>query len=108
MVTIIGIRKNVNSKNEEFISLILQGEIDLVKSKESGNYYATARQTSITSTFDEKRAESLIGSKLPGIIEKVEVDPYDYTIPETGEVIKLSHKYVFEAEKKTVEEEVFM
>ena len=64
MVTIIGIRKSVNSKDEEFISLVLQGEIDLVQSKETGHYYATTRRTSITSTFDERTAEGLIGSKL--------------------------------------------
>ena len=100
MVTIIAIRKNVNSKEEEFISLILQGEIDLVQSKETGNYYATARRASITSTFDERTAEGLVGSKLPGVIEKVESEPYDYTVKETGESIKLSHKFEYKPENK--------
>ena len=108
MVKITGIRHCTNAKDEEFICFILHGDIDLVQSKETGRWYATASKTSISCTFDEQTAKGMIGKELPGTIDKVSVDPYDYTVPETGEVIKLTHKYEFNPENKTVEEEVFM
>ncbi len=108
MVKITGIKHVLNAKGEEFICFILHGDIELVQSKETGNWYATAMKTSISCTFDESVAESMVGKELPGTIEKVETKPYDYTVPETKEVIKLTHTYVYNPKSKTVEEEVFM
>ena len=35
---------------------------------------------------------------MPGVIKRVQSDPYDYTVVETGKVIKLAHKYEFQPE----------
>ena len=84
--------------------MILQDGLQLVKSKETGNYYATAKETSITSTFTEEVAKSMIGSEIPGTIQKVTCDPYEYTIKDTGEVINLEHRWQFFPEGVTPEE----
>lgn len=107
MVTIIDYRVNLNSEGKPFCSLILQGGIELVQSKESGNFYATARKTSITSTFDEATCKQLKGTTLKGSIVKLESEEYEYVVPDTGEVMMLHHKYVYVPEAKNVEEEVF-
>lgn len=62
------------------------------KSKETGNYYATAKSDSITSTFTEEQCKDLIGQEIPGSIVKVQCDPYEYKIKDTNEVISLTHR----------------
>ena len=106
MVTISDYRVNVNSEGKSFCSLILQGELELVKSKTS-RFYATARKTSITSTFDENTCRQLIGKTIKGSIVKVDCEDYDYIIPESGEVIRLNYNYSYVADSENVEEEVF-
>jgi hypothetical protein len=98
MVTVIKYHVRLNKDGKEFVTLTLQGDIEMVQSMETGKFYATARKCSITSTFDEKTAENLIGTKMPGTIKRVESDPYDFTIQETGEVIKLAHSYEYSPE----------
>ena len=98
MVTITGYRLAKNKDEKQFIALELQGDLEMVQSLESGSFYCTARRASIPSTFSEKTVEGLIGTKLPGKIVRVESEPYDYTVAETGEVIKLAHKYEYQPE----------
>ena len=107
MVRIVDFAERTNSEGEKFFALILQGGIELVKSHESGNIYATAKRTSITSTFDEATCKSLIGQELPGSIQKVKCDPYEYISPETGEILQLDHRWQYSKEAETVEEAVF-
>lgn len=64
----------------------------MVKSKETGRFYATAKRASISSTFDENTCKSLIGTTFPGSIGKEECDEYEYTIPDTGEIINMPTK----------------
>jgi hypothetical protein len=45
---------------------------------------------------------TLVGKQLPGRIEKVEAAPYEYVVKETGEVLTLSHTYVYIPEEKQV------
>jgi len=106
MVQIVDYRINKNSEGEEFVSLILEGDLTMVQSKETGSWYATAKRASITSTFTEERAKKLIGKELPGLIEKVDCDPYLYTT-EAGEEIELSHSWDYNPNPVSVEEEVF-
>ena len=98
MVTIVGYRLAKNKDAKEFVALELQGDLEMVQSLETGAFYATARKASVTSTFSEESAKGLIGTKMPGIIRRVESEPYDYTVAETGEVIKLAHKYEYQPE----------
>lgn len=68
--------------------------------------YLTARKTSIPCTFDEVMAKSLIGQTLPGEIERIEVDEYEFLIPGTKKKLKLSHSYQYSAEPVTIAEVV--
>src|SRR5687767_8566191 len=95
MVTIIGYAKRENKEGKSFVSLQVQGDIIMVQSQETGRFYATAKTCSIPSTFDEATADSLIGRPIPGRIEKVASEPYEYTIEQTGEVIILHHHWEY-------------
>jgi len=106
MVTIIDFVKRKNSEGVEFNSLILQGGIELVKSRETGRYYANAKKTSITSTFDDAMCQSLIGIQIPGSVQRIESEPYKFTVPDTGEVLMLTHRWVYLKEGETIEEKV--
>lgn len=101
MLKIIDYAQRENSDGEQFFALILQDGLQLVKSKETGNYYATAKSTSITSTFTEEVAKSMIGQEIPGTIQKVACEPYEYTIKDTGEIITLEHRWEYFPEEET-------
>lgn len=95
MVTVKEIKKAENSKGEEFYGLIVQSGAMAVKSKSSGRVYFTAKTAFVSTTFDENTALSLIGMEFEGTIKKVETDPYEYTIEETGEIIELTHRWEY-------------
>ncbi len=97
MVTITDYSKRQSLDGKEFFTLNLMGGVELVQSKTTGSFYATAWNASITTTFNEDVCRSLVGKTLPGEIQRVEVAPYHYNIKETGEVITLHHKYRFNA-----------
>ena len=82
------------------------GSIEVVVSKETGKPYLTARRTSIPCTFDEVMAKTLIGQTLPGEIERMEVDEYEFVVPGTKKKIKLTHSYRYSAEPATIKEVV--
>lgn len=94
MVRISDYKLRESLEGKSFFALILQGGVEIVKSA-TGNSYATIKTASMPSTFDEMTCKSLVGMEMPGRIEKVETDPYEYTIQETGEVILLSHRYEY-------------
>ena len=106
MVRIIDYRVRQNSDGEPFLALIVQGGLQLVKSKETGMYYATAKKASIPSTFDEDTCKSLIGQEIEGTIERVECEPYEFTVEDTGEIMTLDHRWVFVKEGDTVQQAV--
>ena len=107
MVTITDFETRQNAEGDEFNVLVLQGDVEMVRSKETGRLYATARKTTVNSTFDKKACEQLIGNELPGRIEKEECEPYEYTIPETGEEVILRHTYVYNPDANSLEGHVF-
>jgi len=95
MVTIIDFVKRQNKEGKEFNALILQSGIELVKSRETQRWYATAKKTSITSTFDDAVCQGLIGQQIPGSVQRVECEPYEFTVKDTGEVLTLTHRWVY-------------
>ena len=99
-VHIVDYKESQNAEGETFYALIVEGDIEMVQSQDTGRYYATARRASMTSTFTEETCKRLIGQTLPGSIQKSECDPYEYTIPESGEIITLSHRYEYHPEEK--------
>ena len=84
----------------EFISLELEGDIEMVQSTNTGRFYATTRRCFISSTFDEATAQKMVGKQIPGSIVRMQCDTYDYTIPETGETIQLGFTYAYLPEEK--------
>ena len=107
MVRIIDYRQHQNAAGKTFFSLILQGVISMVQSQETGMYYATSHNASVTSTFDEKTCQSLIGQEMPGKVVKVKCEPYEYVIPSTGEMVVLNSRWVYLPEEVTEEQVVF-
>ena len=105
-VNIIDYKERINSDGEPFFALILEGDLEMVQSSETGRYYATARRTSITSTFNEETCKRMIGRSMPGSIQKVDSEPYEYTVPESGEIITLSHRWEYQPEA-SMEDEIF-
>lgn len=101
MVKIVNYVGIIADDGSTFFVLTIQNGIEMVKSKKTGNYYATARKASIPSTFDEETCKALIGSDMPGMVIKQQCKPYEYTIKETGETIELSHRYTYAPEEET-------
>ena len=95
MVKIIAYEQRKKASGELFVALILQGDLTMVQSSETGRFYATIKKASITSTLSEEEAKAQIGREIPGRIAKVGCPEYEYTIEETGEVITLRHKWEF-------------
>jgi len=99
MVTIINFKERIKEDGTSFFVLELQGGIELAQSQKTGQFYATAKKAYIPSTFDESICKALIGTQMQGSIEKVECEPFEYTVQETGEVIILSHRYQYVQEE---------
>jgi hypothetical protein len=95
MVTIRNYSLYENEGGTKFVSLELIGDVELIQSQKTGSFYATVKKCYMASTFDEATAKLMIGRSIPGSIVKKQSDEYDYTMPETGEVIKLIHKYEY-------------
>lgn len=95
MVTIINFKERQTEEGKVFFVLEAQGGIEMIRSKVTGNFYATAKKAFIPATFDEVTCKALIGTQMQGQIIKEECDPYEYINKESGEVIMLSHRYVY-------------
>lgn len=95
MVRVIGYHENESSDGEKFYSLSIQGGVEMVRSAETGNFYATARKTRITTTFDALTCQSLVGTEMPGRVVRQECEPYEFLVEKTGELIQLTHTYQY-------------
>jgi hypothetical protein len=99
MVRIIGYKERNKDDGSSFFVLELQGGIEMVKSKETGNFYATAKKAFIPSTFDEATCSALVGSEMDGKIVKEACEEFTYTIKETGEEVTLQHRWVYTSDE---------
>ena len=106
MVTIVGLEKRKAADGKEFNVISLQGSVVVAISKSTGRPYLTARKSSIPCTFDEVLAKSLIGQSLPGEIERIEVEQYEFMIPGTKKKLTLNHSYRYSPEPATISEVV--
>jgi hypothetical protein len=104
MVKIIATHLRQSEKGN-FVSLELQGDIELLQSQQTGRFYATARRCFISTTFDLATAKSFVGNSLPGSIARVACDPYAYKVPETGEEVTLSHTFSYIPSHQQAQEE---
>lgn len=107
MVTIIDYKERQKEDGTSFYVLEIQGGIDLVLSKTTGQYYVTAKRAFIPTTFNQQICSTLLGTKIAGSIAKQECDSYEYVVKETGEMITLSHRWVYspEEEEKAISKE---
>ncbi|RXM44961.1 hypothetical protein [Flavobacterium sp. YO12] len=101
MVRIVNYQKRQAEEGKPFFVLEIQSGIEMVLSTKTGQYYATAKRANISSTFDEETCKALLGTDMPGSIKKMDSEPYEYTVKETGEIIMLTHRYVYQPEIKS-------
>ena len=101
MVTVTGFKTVELEDGDSYVSLILSGDLEMVQSTETGNFYATTRKASMSCTFDEGTAALMIGKELDGSIVKSEVESYDYQL-DSGETIEMTHRWVFEPREPKV------
>ncbi|SHE78449.1 hypothetical protein SAMN05444377_101238 [Flavobacterium fontis] len=102
MVKIKDYKVHQNELGVDFCVLIVEGGIEAVRSKISGRTYLTTRTARLNCTFDEKTCQSLIGSEIPGKVLKVQVEPYEFTIEETGEIISRDFQYMYMSEEDAI------
>jgi hypothetical protein len=107
MVRIIGYKERASADGEKFYVLELQGGLEIVKSKQTGRHYATAKTATMTSTFNEDVCKRLVGQEIKGSIKRIDCEPYEYTVKETGEVITLASRWEYLDEASTLGEIVF-
>lgn len=100
MVTVINFKERNKEDGSSFFVLEIQGGLEMVRSQSTGQFYATAKKAYLPSTFDAMTCQALVGTQMPGSIEKEECEPYEYTIKDTGEIITLSHRYCYIPEEK--------
>ncbi|AKH96249.1 hypothetical protein [Elizabethkingia anophelis] len=103
MVTITNYKTRKKEDGTKFYVLELQSGIELIQSKTTGHYYATTKKCYIPATFDESVCKSLRGTEMSGSIQKVECEPYDYTIQDTGELVILNYRYEYKSDEATEE-----
>ena len=102
MVTIVDYKTYERENGEQFYALVVQGGVEPVKSQKTGRTYFTARTARVSCTFGEETCAKLLGNEMPGKIIRVDVDPYEYAIPDTGEIIHLSHRNEYVSEEDAV------
>ncbi len=100
MVTITNFFTRTGKDQKTFVVLELTGEVEMIQSATTGRFYASAKRCSVPSSFTEETAKMLLGKQMSGRIDRVQSEPYDYTVKETGEVISLAHTYVYNPEEK--------
>jgi hypothetical protein len=112
MVRIIDFKNIKQKTGTEFNLLVVQGGLEPLVSKATGRIYFTMRKANVSTTFDEATCKSLVGTELPGTIEKTDCDPYEYAVPETGEILTLKHNWryvdkdVMNANSQVINEEM--
>jgi hypothetical protein len=96
MVTVKDYKKRETKEGKEFFVLVLHGNVVPVKSESTGRLYFTAKSCTVSTTFDEETCKQLMGMEFPGRIVKLKTEPYQFTVPETGEVIELKHRWEYQ------------
>lgn len=98
MLSITNYKISKSKDGSQFISLIVEGGLEMIQSQSSGSFYAKSKKCFIPFTADESVAKSMIGTSLPGTIERVSCPPYEYKM-ESGEVVTLFHTYQYQPEQ---------
>ena len=107
MLTITGYRTRESQDGKSFVQLRLEGGLAMVQSQNSGKFYATVRKAHISTTFDEAMAEKMIGTEIPGQINREICDPYTIT-KDTGEEMTFDFRWVYSPIEEVVESGVLV
>ncbi|MGJ7030036.1 hypothetical protein [Niabella hirudinis] len=99
-VKIVSYKLRETFEGKKFYALQLQGDAEIIESK-SGNQYLTVKKASMPSTLDEESCKALLGTELPGTIERVGCEEYEYTTS-SGEIISLNFRYEYRAKPAEV------
>lgn len=102
MVTISNAR-TLQGDNGPFVVLDLDGDPEVRISQNTGKAYLTASRATILCTLKPEIAEKLIGKELPGMIKRVEVEPFSWVDKRTGEEKVLTHRSVYVPESEMVQ-----
>lgn len=102
MVTVNNYVLRTRKDGTTFVSLELVGGLEMIKSNNTGNYYASMKKSSVPSTFNEETAQRLIGTELPGQIVKQECEAYEWINKRTGELMMLNYTYAYQASPNEV------
>jgi hypothetical protein len=96
MVKIIDAQTRVNAKTkEEYNVIVLMGESQILNSKSNGKPYLTAKKVTIPTTLDQNQAKELVGTTLPGVIEKVDCPEYEIKMPNSNKKVKITHTFQY-------------
>jgi hypothetical protein len=103
MVTVTNFQKRKNQDEEIYFALEIQSDdLEFVVSKTTGRHYATVRRAFMSSTFNEVMCKRIIGKEMPGSIVKVACEPYEFTVPESGEVISRAFRYEYSPAEEVI------
>jgi hypothetical protein len=97
MVTVKSFQRRQTSEGKQFLVLQIEGDLQIQFSS-SGRQYASVPKCNIPCSFDELTASNLIGTTMPGTIERIQCEPYNFTNPTTGEMTVLDFKYIYRPE----------
>jgi hypothetical protein len=100
MVTVTACLERQKKDGTSFTVLEISGGVELVLSQNTNRYYATLRKCTIPFTGTLDVAKMMIGQKIEGEIVKVIVEPYEFTNPRTGEVMRLQHSYAYSPDQR--------
>lgn len=98
MLTVTNYKVSQSKDGNKFISLVVEGGIEMVQSQSSGSFYAKSKRCFIPFTASESAAKAMIGTTIPGTIERVSCSPYEFKM-ESGEVMTLFYTYQFQPEQ---------
>ena len=107
MVTVVNYQSKKNSEGKAFFTLTVQGEPELIISK-NGKPYLASPKASLMTALDETLCARMVGKDLPGEITVVDCAPYEITT-EDGEVVTKTtrNEYLPEAQVYESENAVF-
>jgi len=96
MVKVIGTETKVNPRTKEnYNVIVLLGNVEIMKSKSSGKPYLTAKKVTMPTTLTSEQAAELVGTSLPGEIEKVDCPEYEIKMPGSNKKVKINHTFQF-------------
>jgi len=103
MVKIINYKTATSNDGNQFILLKVSGGLQPVQSMTTGKIYFKGKTAYVASNLDEASAQAVIGSEMPGVINRMPCEPYDYIVESTGESITIDYRFEYQLEEPTIQ-----